>query len=68
MRQIHAYICTLQHEWMFGAYSETDVTDGGTDVLLPVTRMDRVMLEQAENIGNALSLAMSCEYSITVPR
>ena len=46
------YICTLQHEWMFGAYSDADVTDRGGDVMMPVTSMDHVMLEQAENIGN----------------
>jgi len=36
---------------MFGAYSEADVTDRGANVLLPVTSMDSVMLEQAETMG-----------------
>jgi len=38
---------------MFGAYSETDVTDEGSNVMEPITSMDHVMLEQAENIGDA---------------
>jgi len=42
---------------MFGECSEADVTDGDANVILPVTSMDRIMLEQAENIGNCLSLS-----------
>jgi len=38
---------------MFGAYGEGDVTDGNADVMLPVTSLDHVMLQQAENIGNS---------------
>jgi len=36
---------------MFGAYSETDVTDGSASVMLPVTSVDYVLLQQAENMG-----------------
>jgi len=40
---------------MFGAYSEADVTDGSAvDVMIPVTSVDHVLLQQAENIGNSL--------------
>jgi len=41
---------------MFGAYSEADVVDGSAGVMLPVTSLDHVLLEQAENIGNSSPL------------
>jgi len=43
---------------MFGAYNEADVTDGSADAMLPVTSLDHIMLEQAENIGNSLLLVV----------
>jgi len=36
---------------MFEVSSEADVIDGSSDIMLPVTTMDRVMLKQAEHIG-----------------
>lgn len=55
----------MQHEWMFGEYSEADVTDGSTDVMLPVTTMGLTVLEHAENIGNCLSRAFHCSIKST---
>ena len=58
------YVClfgALQYEWMFGGYSEADVIDeidGSASVMLPVTSLDHVMLEQAENIGNSSTLVV----------
>jgi len=38
---------------MFGLQTGADVTDGNAELMLPVTTMDqRVMLEEAENIGS----------------
>jgi len=57
--------CTLQHEWMFGEHSGLDVTDAPADVMLPVTSVDRLMLQQAENIGNCRHLLLTISHLST---